>query len=297
MLLVESIVMELRQLKYFVTVASTLNFSEAARKLYITQGTLSQQIKQLEGELGAELFERSSHSVRLTEAGTELLPLAQQTLTNSEQCILKINDLRQGLTGTLNIGVTHSFANLLTSTVKVFLKQHPKVHLNIYYKTATELHEMLRAGLVDFIVAFTPAITDPEVESELLIASQLSAVMWREHPLADRKSLTLEDISRYGIALPGSGLQSRRAFDRFNNIDTSKLDVRVELNEPNVLMNIVNGTMLIGIMSSLAVHYNPNLIAIPLEGLQREMLGCVHWLRSAYRKRSALTFISMLQDQ
>lgn len=61
--------MELRQLKYFIGVAETLNFSVAAKNLYITQGTLSQQIRQLENELGTELFERNSHNVRLTEAG------------------------------------------------------------------------------------------------------------------------------------------------------------------------------------------------------------------------------------
>ena len=61
--------MELRQLKYFVAVARTLNFTEAARQLYITQGTLSQQLRQLEYELGTTLFERSSHNVSLTEAG------------------------------------------------------------------------------------------------------------------------------------------------------------------------------------------------------------------------------------
>ena len=69
--------MELRQLKYFLMVAKTLSFSEAAKRLY---GTLSQQIKQLEDELGFQLFSRTSHSVALTEAGEELLPAAKQTV-------------------------------------------------------------------------------------------------------------------------------------------------------------------------------------------------------------------------
>lgn len=66
--------MELRQLKYFVKVAETLNFSEAAKELFITQSTLSQQIKQLEAEINAQLLQRNSHGVALTEAGAELLP-------------------------------------------------------------------------------------------------------------------------------------------------------------------------------------------------------------------------------
>ncbi len=70
--------MELRQLRYFVKAAETLNFSEAAKGLYITQSTLSQQIRQLETELDVQLFQRNSHEVTLTEAGAELLPYAKR---------------------------------------------------------------------------------------------------------------------------------------------------------------------------------------------------------------------------
>ncbi|MDE7128161.1 MAG: LysR family transcriptional regulator, partial [Bacteroidales bacterium] len=76
--------MELRQLRYFVKAAGTLNFSEAAKSLYVTQSTLSQQIRQLENELGVQLFERNSHEVSLTDAGEELLPYAMKTLESAE---------------------------------------------------------------------------------------------------------------------------------------------------------------------------------------------------------------------
>ena len=80
--------MELRQLKYFVKVAETLNFSEAAKSLFVTQSTLSQQIKQLEQDLDSQLLTRSSHSVSLTEAGEELLPYARKVLS----CLLYTSD-------------------------------------------------------------------------------------------------------------------------------------------------------------------------------------------------------------
>ena len=74
--------MEIRQLKYFLKVAETLNFSEASRCLFITQSTLSQQISKLEFELGQQLFERDSHSVVLTEAGRELQKYARDTINS-----------------------------------------------------------------------------------------------------------------------------------------------------------------------------------------------------------------------
>ena len=113
--------MELRQLKYFAKAAETLNFSDAAKALNIAQSSLSQQIKQLEDELGVQLFLRNSHSIRLTEAGELMLPHALRTIHDAEACTDRIHDQRQHLTGTLNVGVTQSFSPILTDTVVSFM--------------------------------------------------------------------------------------------------------------------------------------------------------------------------------
>ncbi len=288
--------MELRQLKYFVMVAKTLNFSEASRRLFITQGTLSQQIRQLEDELGSQLFDRDSHSVCLTEAGEELLPLAEQTLDAANNCRVRMNDLRGALSGTLNIGVTHSFSELLTGTVRKFLKAHPGVKLNIYNKTASELIEMLREKSVDLILAFKTIKHYEDIEMEMLFNTKLCVVMRKGHPLADQKRISLDDLDKQGIVLPGSGLQARKIFERFVGIDTRRLDVRVELNDPEMIMDLVQGTNLVSLVSSLAAYYREGLVAIPLEEGSHVMIGCVQWLKEGYRKKSAEVLIEMLRD-
>ena len=288
--------MELRQLKYFVTVAKTLNFSEASRKLFITQGTLSQQIMQLEDELGIQLFSRTSHSVILTEAGEELLPLALETLEASNVCKDKMRDLQNALSGTLSIGVTHSFSVFLADTVKNFLKMHPGVKLHIHYKTASELIEMLKRKEVDFILAFKPIMEYDEIEAEVLFRSRLSVVMRKDHPLATKKFVSFSDIEKQGIVLPASGLQARKMFENFVGVDTRRLDVRIELNDPNMIMDIVQGTNLVAMVSSLAAYYRTSLVAVPLEEGGHEMLGCVQRLKDGYRKRSAEVFLDMLRD-
>ncbi|MCQ2156511.1 MAG: LysR family transcriptional regulator [Bacteroidales bacterium] len=288
--------MELRQLKYFVAVADALNFSDAADKLCITQGTLSQQIKQLEDELGTSLFHRTSRSVSLTEEGAEMLPLAIKTLESSYDCRLKISDLKKSLSGTLNIGLTSSFREMATDTMRSFIKEHPGVKLNVYYKTATELLEMLLRREIDICLAFKPSAFYEEIESEKLFESRLSAVMRKDHPLSGRKTLSISEIEQQSIALPGSGLQARRTFEKFLNVQTSNLDVHVELNDPNTILDLLHGTNLIALLSSAAVGLEPNLVAIPLEGINGAMTGCVHWLKGAYRKKSAVTFVDMLRD-
>ncbi|MDO4949396.1 MAG: LysR substrate-binding domain-containing protein [Bacteroidales bacterium] len=288
--------MELRHLKYFVTIAKTLNFSEASKRLYITQGTLSQQIQQLEGEIGVQLFDRTKHSVVLTEAGEELLPLAIRTIEDSEVCCDRMRDLKNTLTGTLRIGTTHSFSELLTGTVRKFIREHPSVKLKIQSETASELIEMLLNKEIDLALAFKPATDYEEMESEPLFKNRLSAVMRRYHPLASHRFLTMEDLENHRIVLPGKGMQARRAFDRYLGLDTRKLNVTVEVNDPNLIMDIVQSTNLITVISSLASFYRPNLVAIPLEGGNYTMVGCVHRLKEGYHKRAADTFIEMLRE-
>lgn len=288
--------MELRQLKYFVGVAYALNFSEAARKLFVTQGALSQQIKLLEDELGSPLFSRNSHSVALTEAGEELLPLAERTIKDAEDCKIVVGDLRKVLSGSLNIGLTYSFAPLFSSTVREFLKKYPGVNLKIHYKTASELHDMLAAGTIDFMLAFKSAQLQADLDSEPLFESDLCVIMRKDHPLASSECLTLKELERQGLALPGSGLQARKAFERFVNVNTSDLNVRVELNDPNIIMDLVENTNLLSVMSSLAIYYHPRLAAVPLQGMHRQMVGCVHWYKGRYRKQSAEAFVELLLD-
>ena len=146
--------MEIRQLKYFLKVAETLNFSEASRKLYITQSTLSQQISHLEQEIGLPLFERNSHEVYLTEAGKELLPYAQNAVNCTMACVDHMNDLKEMLTGELNIGVTYSFSNIMAETLIAFLHAYPHVKLNIQYRSMQELMDGLKKRELDLVLAF-----------------------------------------------------------------------------------------------------------------------------------------------
>lgn len=288
--------MELRQLRYFVTVAKTLNFSEAAKSLFITQGTLSQQIKQLEEELGSELFVRSSHKVSLTEAGAEMLPLAQNTLEESSKCYQRISDLKRGVSGTLNIGLTTSFRGILNNALKIYLKEYPNVKLQIVYNSIGELNRMLSEYEIDFFIAFKSAVSYDDIDTYPLIDSELCAVMSKEHPLSDRELLTLQELERQRIILPSSGLQSRKAFDRFVDADTSSLNICVEINNPHGIIKLVHSTRLIAIMSSLATFYDPALVAVPIEGMRRKMVGCVHTLKGAYIKKSAQLFIETLKQ-
>lgn len=288
--------MELRQLKYFVKVAETLNFSEASRTLFITQSTLSQQIKQLEQELGTQLFQRDSHSVTLTEAGEELLPCAVKTLRDAQLCRDRINDLRDLLAGTLNIGVTYSFSPILTETLLDFMKLYPGVKLNIYYKPMSELMAMLTEREVDFVLAFRPMEAGEGIESHSLFQNYLAAIVNSGHPLASKAKVTLEELSRYDLALPIKGLQARNYFDAIAAPRNMDLRVRIELNEVNILLKLIRSSNLVTVLAEATTHNATGITAVPLDVPANEMVGCVHTSRDAYHKRSMKEFLRMLSE-
>lgn len=286
--------MELRQLKYFVKTAETLNFSEAAHALFITQSTLSQQIRSLEKEMGVELFQRNSHSVSLTEAGEHLLPSAKRTLQDASECVTQVSDLKHMLSGVLNIGLSYSFAPVLMEAVKEFTKQYPGVRLNIICRAMEELLELLKKREVDFVLCFKPNVSDDDIESLILFDNNLSVILSKNHPLADRKSLSIDELAPQHIALPAKETQARNAFDLFFPGMSEKLNVIVEINEINVLLDIVRSTQMVTFLSEATLYQKGGLVAIPIEAPDTQMQGCVHTLRKVYRKRAADEFIRIL---
>lgn len=288
--------MEIRQLRYFAKLAETLNFSDAAKALYITQSTLSQQIKQLEQELNAPLLLRNSHSVCLTEVGEELLPYALRTLHAADLCIDRIHDLQQLLTGTLNIGVTYTFSPILAETLLVFMKRYPHVRLNIYYKPMEELMELLSNRKVDFVLAFKSSVCHDEIESHILFDNHLAVIVGDSHPLAKKDKVKLSELGPYDIALPSKGLQARNALDKALAKYMTKLRVRLELNEVNILLKLVKQSQLVTVLAEATIRNEQGIKAVPLDFPENEMAGCVHVLKNTYRKHSMQEFIRLLSE-
>ncbi len=287
--------MELRQLKYFAKVAETLNFSEAAKMLCITQSTLSQQIKQLENELDTPLLIRSSHKVTLSEAGELILPHVRRVIYEAESCADRINDLNKLASGSLSIGVTYSFSPILTETLLLFMKQYPKIKLDIYYKPMNELMELLKERVVDFVLAFKPTQSIEGVESHILFQNYLAAIVSEHHPLASKKKVTVAELRTYDLALPSKGLQARNTFDNIISAH-DPLRVRIELNEVNILLKLIRQSMLVTVLAEATIHNETGVKAVPLDIPENEMAGCVHILKDTYRKKSMQEFIRMLGD-
>ncbi len=291
--------MELRQLKYFVKLAETLNFSTASKELFISQSTLSHQILQLENDLQQPLFQRNSHEVTLTEAGQELLPLAKETLHAADNCLQRLEELKNLTGGELNIGVTFSFASIMAETVTAFLRKHPHVKMNVTQSTMADLIARLENRELDFVLAFKPTTPNPRIDSQVLFHHRLAAIVNDSHALANRSAITFEELQHYDLALTKKGTQARSAFERAVSQTDYSFRIKVEMNTVYLLFRLIRESNYVTLLSESTVVAEQGLKAIPITDTdtpEKQMHGCIHQLKNAYVKRAAREFFRMLGD-
>lgn len=195
--------MELRQLEYFVAVARELHFGRAAEKLHVAQPSISQQIKALEGELGVQLFERTSKAVALTGPGTELFPLAAKLLDDAAHLRRLAQVSARRLTGEVRIGfLADEYAQGVGERFLTAIRRdHPRLVLEFEQLDFAEHHRALERGIVDlaFIVSPPP---DDVVSVPLFEWPRLVAVSSR---LAEGRPDDLESLlARQPVALPNA---------------------------------------------------------------------------------------------
>lgn len=288
--------MEIRQLQYFVGIAETGRFSETSRRFFITQSAVSQQIKLLEDELGTQLFVRHPHNVVLTESGQTLLPLAKKVLCGITECRDSIENLKGMLCGTLNIGLTFSLEPYIRETMLTFMSRYPKVKVNAYYKCLTDLLAMLKAGDIDIMFSMMPTSPHEFIESVPLLEYRLAAIMRKEHPLAQKEMLRFADFMPHRLILPEKGLRDRNAIESFVHAETGELNVVSLINDVHAIMNMLQESNFISILTESVIRNHPALCSVPIEELSKPLQIYAHFNSTTLRKHSADVFVEILQQ-
>lgn len=289
--------MELRQLKYFVKTAELLSITEASKQLNITQSTLSQQISQLEAELDAVLFFRSHNKIALTELGQTFLPSAKRTLNEANASILKLHDVQNLNTGEITIGTTYTFLPLLQDTVLEFIKIYPGIKVTIICKSMEELLEMLKTQDIDIALSYKPQDIDSQIESHILFGNKLCVVANKRNAISKYKRLTIKELEKFNFCLPVKGNQARNCLENILNYAPEiKLNVKVEINDINILLNLVEKSNLVTFVSQATIINRAHLVGIPLELPNCDMQGSFHILKNTYMKFAIKKFLRLLCD-
>lgn len=196
--------MEFRQLKTFRVVADTLNFTRAARSLFMAQSSVSAQIKAIEEELGVRLFDRIGKSILLTDAGRLLYGYARRM----EDMTMEIRSEITGALyakGSLTIRVPESLASVyMPGILTSFHEDYPEVRLNCINCTDRQLREELNSGRIDLAFLMTDDILFKEVNVKLLREEKLILVSGPMHPLAASQTVALKNLHRQTLLLPNT---------------------------------------------------------------------------------------------
>jgi DNA-binding transcriptional LysR family regulator len=185
--------MEIRHLRYFAAVARHLNFTAAADSLGVAQPPLSQQIRDLEAEIGTPLFERTTRRVALTRAGEDFLKQALAILERAETAVQRARSIGAGTAGILNVGLTGSvLTGTLGRAIQQFALNYPNVDLRIHEMSPDRQVTALKSGQTDVSFLRCPP-QDAEIASELAWRESVRLVLPKGHALSARK-VTLADL-------------------------------------------------------------------------------------------------------
>lgn len=278
--------MEIRQLRYFISVAEHLNFTQAAKRLFVAQPAVSQQIASLEKEIGLQLFVRDKHSVQLTPAGKVFLNDAIDMLNKSEEAVKKARKAAVGEIGQLNIGFLYApVKNFLPGLVREFREKYPHVQINLNHFQTGQIVEELRKGKLD--LAFTMAFR-PEDKTEwgykTLFSQPYGVFMNKNHRLANRNCIPIIELAHEPLVM----LDRKEAPQGYDHLITlfsnhgilPNITTRTQRIE-TVLMLVETGLGIAVLPKHLDVYANPSLRFIEIEEWQHTVDIVVAWKKTS----------------
>lgn len=288
--------MDLRDLRYFETIAELEHVGRAAEILHRTQPALTGCLRRLEEACGAPLFEKSGRGIRLTAAGGVLLKWARSLRSQAEDAEREIKELGSGVSGHIRIGIVPTAAQfLLPSAVRKMLAEAPKVTLRIVVGLSASLKQQLLQGDLDLMVG-TESAAEEGLASQILAEDMIVVAAAADHEIF-RGQPTLKDLSAYPWALQPPGAPTRDWLDRaFDQHRVPRPKVQVETTMLLMLPTLIAETGLLSFISRLHLGSNPSvsrLKEVPVGGVNMCRRLVVTYRENSYLSPAAQRLIEL----
>lgn len=287
--------MELRHLRYFTALAEELSFTRAAEKVHITQSTLSHQIKQLEAELGQELFSRIGKRIVITEAGEMLLSGVTRALREIDDGVRSLRGGAAPTLGELRIGSTYTFnIKFVPVCVATFLKRYPTNSVTVLELSADDVEEQLEQEEIEIGIAYRPALRPGFIFEPLYIDEMVLAV-GAKHPFASRKRIRLAELHRHALVLQTKGSDTRQILDScFRSVDVEPV-VAAEMNAAGPMISLVQEVNIGAIVSKHVASGFDRVRFIPLESPTPLRTAGILLKASRSKSLAGQSFISVIR--
>ena len=259
--------MKLQQLKYIVEVVNhNLNVSATAESLYTSQPGISKQVRLLEDELGIQVFERSGkHLTQVTSAGEDIIRISQEILARVESIKAVAGEHTHPEMGTLNISTTHTQARYaLPDVIKGFTARYPKVSLHMHQGTPTQMSEAIAKGTANFAIATEALHLYQDAVMLPCYHWNRSIVVPKDHLLAQKNTITIEDLASYPLVTYVFGFTGRSELDEaFNKVGLNP-KVVFTATDADVIKTYVRMGIGVGVIASMAMDndQDEDLVAI-----------------------------------
>jgi DNA-binding transcriptional LysR family regulator len=277
--------MDLRRLKYFVTVAEELHFGRAAKRLHITQPPLSQQIQLLEHELDMMLFNRTRRRAELTSIGKVFLVEARALLQQSDDAVARTRRVQRGEAGRLSIGwMPWSVLTPLPFMILEFCQRFPEVHLDVHSLSAEGQLEALHEGTIDagFVLWISdfglPSRTGP-LKTEIVLKPPLVVVVPQNHRFAAAGRVELADLTNepYILFKRESGQVFYDYVISFYQRNGLRLNIRHEADHPSTVLGLVAAGLGITILPFTSTHAIPGVVCCDLPAASPQLEIALTW--------------------
>jgi DNA-binding transcriptional LysR family regulator len=274
------LVVELRQLATFVAVAEERSFTRASDRLQVVQSAISAGVRKLEGELGATLFDRSTHKVQLTDAGRALLPEARATLAAATAARDAVDAVRGGVRGTVLLGTMQAQgmrAIDIPGLLAEFRTDHPFVEVHIRHAAggSSEMAAQVREGRLDLAFVSLPAHQAPGVDLTPLAREPIMVLAPATHPLAQRRTVALAALAEESLVEFPQGWGIRMATDRAFAAAGVTRTITYELNDTASLIEFVQHGLALSMLPASLVDGSDELRLIPIRGRAPEFLTAI----------------------
>lgn len=281
--------MELRQLEYFVAVAEEANFTRAAARVHISQSGVSAQVRALEKELGAELFDRSGRAARLTEAGREAMPWAKAALESVAGLRQTVDQVQGLVRGHLTIGmITGCEVGPLFAALADFHREYPAIELELAEDNSDQLVVGVRVSLYDIALVGLAGETPEHLAAQVISRESLVALAPPDSEVAALKEVTLLDLTAYPLVTLPEGTGIRTVFDEAFLSKGLIPDLALAASAPGAVADLAARGLGIAVLSeSMAANY-PELTAVPIAGIEIPALLALVWRPRVSAALSAL---------
>lgn len=289
--------MELRHLHYFLKIAETSSFTQAAVALRVTQPTLSHQIGQLEHEIGAPLFDRIGRGIRLTEQGRIFRDYAQRALREIETGCTAVSESEALVHGQLKMGVFRSFgSSALPAVLADFHRSYPGVRISVQQMSLADMESALIDGGIHLAITTYVPPTSPHILAEEIFTEPLVLCVAARHPFARRRDIELKELDGVPLVLRASATPSRQLIEAcFAALDIAP-NVVMEMSSGDATLATVRCSELATICAARALEGNPDLCAVRILEPRLKRTGAILWHRARYRTAAATLFAHMVKE-